>query len=113
MMPVERYHLEWAQRTNNLWTLPAILRSESGPPPRRILAPARVTQLDAMQHRWMVEDLTHWQPELVLVQRCQDPRRRVPGAGRPPRRPAGLVPARSCFRQPVGPLCILRFAGRF
>ena len=73
MMPVERYHMEWAQRTNNLWTLPAILRSESGPPPRRILAPARVTQLDAMQHRWMVEDLTHWQPELVLVQRCQDP----------------------------------------
>jgi hypothetical protein len=73
MMPVERYHLAWAQRTNNLWTLPAILRSESRPPPAWGLAPSRLAQLDAMQHRWMVEDLTRWQPELVLIQRCQDP----------------------------------------
>lgn len=75
MMPVERYHLTWAQRTNNLWLMPAIFRSESpaqGEPPRRVLLKARVADLDAMQHRWMVEDLQRWRPAIVLVERCQD-----------------------------------------
>ena len=74
MMPIERYHLTWAQRTDNLWLLPAILRSESptiGTPPKRTLPPATIAQLDALQHRWMVEDLTHWRPTLILVDRCQ------------------------------------------
>jgi len=76
MMPIERYHLTWAQRMNNLWLLPAILRSESpsaGTPPTRTLPPATIAQLDALQHRWMVEDLTRWQPKLILIDRCQDP----------------------------------------
>src|SRR6185437_6490102 len=67
--------LVWAQRTNNLWLMPAILRNEapdSGEPSRHISL-AHVTQLDTMQHRWMVEDLTRWQPQLILIQRCQDP----------------------------------------
>jgi hypothetical protein len=74
MMPIARYHLTWAQRTNNLWLLPAILRSETpgaGMPPNRILPPATVASLDALQHRWMVEDLTRWRPELILIHRCQ------------------------------------------
>jgi len=76
MMPIERYHLLWAQRMNNLWLLPAILRSESptsGTPPTRTLPPATITQLDTLQHRWMVEDLTQWRPTLILINRCQDP----------------------------------------
>ena len=76
MMPIERYHLTWAQRTNNLWLLPAILRSETptaGIPPRRILTPSAITALDNLQRRWMVEDLTHWHPQLILIDRCQDP----------------------------------------
>ncbi|ADW68364.1 hypothetical protein [Granulicella tundricola] len=66
IMPVYRYRLMWSQRTNNLWTLPAILRGTK-------LTPLRRAELIAQQHRWMVEDLTHWQPKLVLVARCQDP----------------------------------------
>jgi hypothetical protein len=76
MMPIERYHLTWAQRMNNLWLLPAILRSEStttGAPPIRTLPPSTITQLDTLQHRWMVEDLTRWHPTLILIDRCQDP----------------------------------------
>jgi hypothetical protein len=73
--PVATYHLLWAQRQNNLWTLPAILRNESPGPgdPRRRIAPERLAALDAMQHAWMVEDLKRWKPSLVLIARCQDP----------------------------------------
>jgi hypothetical protein len=74
--PVFRYHLNWAQRTNNLWTLPAILRASNPTPaipvPRRI-SPRAVAELAAQQRRWMVEDLTRWQPQLILVARCQAP----------------------------------------
>ena len=76
MMPVERYHLTWAQRTDNLWLMPALLRSESpvrGRPARQRLTPSKLYWLDPLQHRWMVEDLTRWQPQQVLVERCQDP----------------------------------------
>ncbi len=78
MMPVARFHLTWAQRTNNLWTLPALLRnadptSPLGVPPRHRLSPPRLAALAAQQRRWMVEDLEHWRPALVLVERCQDP----------------------------------------
>jgi hypothetical protein len=68
-------HLVWAQRTNNLWLMPAILRSEAPAPipPKHRIPRASLTQLDAMQHRWMVEDLTRWHPQLILIQRCQDP----------------------------------------
>ena len=74
MMPIERYHLTWAQRMNNLWLLPAILRSEtpdSGTPPKRILPADTIAQLDTLQHRWVVEDLTRWHPTLILIDRCQ------------------------------------------
>ena len=67
IMPVWRYRLTWAQRTDNLWQMPAILRA-----PNLHINPAQLADLSAQQRRWMVEDLTHWQPQLVLVERCQD-----------------------------------------
>lgn len=80
MMPTARFHLLWAQRTNNVWTLPAILRTEdpqngSPPPhpPTHTIPPARLAELDRQQHAWMVEDLHRWQPQLILVARCQSP----------------------------------------
>jgi hypothetical protein len=69
-------HLLWAQRENNLWTLPAILRNESPTAPtdpRRRIPPPRLAELDRMQHAWMVQDLAYWHPALILVNRCQDP----------------------------------------
>ncbi len=73
--PVAKYHLGWAQRTNNLWILPAILRNENpeGKQPLRTIPPARLAELDRDQHRYMVEDLNRWKPPLVLIQRCEDP----------------------------------------
>ncbi len=76
MMPTWRFDLTWAQRTNNLWTLPAVLRNldpRHPPPPHHRLAPARLDQLAAQQRQWMVEDLLRWHPTLLLIQRCQDP----------------------------------------
>jgi hypothetical protein len=76
MMPVQRFHLTWAQRTDNLWLLPAILRSEKPIPnqaPPHKITPANLAALDALQHRWMVEDLSRWRPQLILVDRCQSP----------------------------------------
>ncbi len=77
MMPVARYRLLWAQRTNNLWLLPAIFRA--GAPggggvrvPKRLTA-ARLGELEAMQRQWMDEDLERWKPRVVLVERCQAP----------------------------------------
>ena len=75
MMPVARYRLTWAQRTNNLWLLPAILRSETATSTHASsrLTPLTLARLDGLQHRWMVEDLNRWRPALILVERCQDP----------------------------------------
>lgn len=74
--PIFTHRLLWAQRENNLWTLPAILRNESPTSPgdpRRRIPPDRLAELDRMQHAWMVEDLNYWHPALILIQRCQDP----------------------------------------
>jgi hypothetical protein len=73
--PIFKYNLTLAQRYPHLWMLPAILRSEDpeGPPLKRHLAPARVAQLDAFQHAAMRQDLERWHPQLILVERCQDP----------------------------------------
>lgn len=74
--PVFTRHLLWAQRTNNLWVLPAILLNESPAPgttPRHQIPPERLMELDRAQHRWMVEDLNRWKPRRILVARCQAP----------------------------------------
>ena len=79
MMPVERFGLTWAQRTNNLWPLVAVLRSQSPSLPHdartagKHLTPAQNAALAADLHRWMRQDLIRWHPVLVLVARCQDP----------------------------------------
>jgi hypothetical protein len=72
MMPVARYRLTWAQRTNNLWTLPAILRAKDGHAPKR-LTDVKLAQLSAQQRLWMLQDFERWRPTLVLVARCQSP----------------------------------------
>jgi hypothetical protein len=74
--PVFRYRLTWAQRTDNLWTLPAILRASQptgSTVPSRRLSDTALTELAAQQRRWMVEDLSRWKPQLILVARCQAP----------------------------------------
>lgn len=71
--PAFRFHLVLAQRYPHLWMLPAILSNESGPRPGHAIPPDRLAELDRLQHRFMVEDLTRWHPALILVQRCQDP----------------------------------------
>ena len=73
--PIFTHHLLWAQRTNNLWVLPAILRNETpnGQPPQHKIPPTRLDELDRQQHLWMVEDLNRWSPALILVLRCEDP----------------------------------------
>jgi hypothetical protein len=72
--PVFKYSLTLAQRYPHLWMLPAILRSESGSnPTARRISPQRLPQLEALQHSAMREDFARWRPQLVLVERCQDP----------------------------------------
>ena len=73
--PIFTHHLLWAQRTNNLWALPPILRNETpnGQPPQHKIPPTRLDELDRQQHLWMVEDLNRWHPALILVLRCEDP----------------------------------------
>ena len=78
MMPIAGFQLFWAQRTNNVWTLPAILRSEDpqasqsqGRHLKHAISPSRLAELDRQQHTWMTEDLNRWRPQLVLVARCQ------------------------------------------
>ncbi len=58
--PADTYHLILAQRYPHLWMLPAILRRPN-------------PQLAAVQRKFMVEDLERWHPQLILVNRCQDP----------------------------------------
>lgn len=74
--PIFTHQLLWAQRENNLWTLPAILRNESPTAPgdpRRTIPAARLIELDRLQHAWMVDDLTYWHPALILIERCYEP----------------------------------------
>ena len=67
--PVFKYHLTLAQRYPHLWMLPAILRSESG---EHVLPSSELARLEQLQHQSMIADFLRWQPQLVLVERCQD-----------------------------------------
>ncbi len=74
MMPVAAFHFIWAQRTNNLWWLPAILRGEAAESnAQRHLSPSQVQELGELQRRNTAEDLERWRPTLLLMERCQDP----------------------------------------
>lgn len=73
--PVDKYHLTLGERYPLLVMLPAILRSErpEGGRLKRRLSPERIAELDTFQHRAMREDVARWHPQLLLVERCQDP----------------------------------------
>jgi len=38
-----------------------------------MIPPKQLADLDRLQHAWMVEDLNRWHPQLLLIERCQDP----------------------------------------
>jgi hypothetical protein len=75
MPPIYKFNLTLGERYPLLVMLPAILRSENpdGGRLKRHLSPERVAELDAFQHQAMREDLARWSPQLILVERCQDP----------------------------------------
>jgi hypothetical protein len=75
MPPIYKYGLILGQRYPLLVMLPAILRSEDpeGGRLKRRLSAERVAELDAFQHEAMREDIARWRPQLILVERCQDP----------------------------------------
>lgn len=74
VQPIFKYHLTLGQRYPAFLMLPALLRSEDPEAGKitRHLSPARLAELDALQRRFMVEDLDRWHPRLLLVERCQD-----------------------------------------
>lgn len=78
MMPIERYHLQWAQSMNNLWLLPAWLRTarpQTGDwpvPARHRLSAAQQGELLQTITSREAGDLARWKPVAVLVARCQD-----------------------------------------
>ncbi|MDE1154491.1 MAG: hypothetical protein PW735_02045 [Acidobacteriaceae bacterium] len=74
VMPAERWHLTIAQRYPHYWMLPALLRNEDGtaPPAHRLTSP-QLQQLAATQRRYFLEDLEHFHPALLLINRCEAP----------------------------------------
>ena len=75
IMPIFKFHLTLGQRYPAFLMIPALLRSEDpqGEHLRHIIPPIRLAELDRIQHADMVEDLLRWHPQLLLVERCQDP----------------------------------------
>jgi len=74
VMPAAKYHLTIAQSYPHFWMLPAILRNEDETAPaRHRLTPAALQQLEAAQRAEMLWDFTHFEPQLVLLNRCYDP----------------------------------------
>jgi hypothetical protein len=72
-----RRNLEWGSRFPCLWILPALIRNSPGgsalvPPdvPFKAIPKDRLVALSTMQRTQMAEDLDHWKPKVVLVQRC-------------------------------------------
>lgn len=80
MLPVVyRRNVEWGSRYMHLWMLPSITKNEAaaagtwkalpGQPFKR-LAPETVAKLATIQRTNTAEDLDHWKPRVVLVQKC-------------------------------------------
>lgn len=67
-------HLVWASRFPCLWMLPAIVRNElaeaGGPAPGKVLPPAAVQKLAALQRTETAEDFRRWKPQVVIVRQC-------------------------------------------
>jgi hypothetical protein len=75
IQPIYKYGLTLGQRYPAFLMLPALLRAEEpeGSPIPKRFTPADVATLDAVQHSDMVADLERWHPQMILVERCQDP----------------------------------------
>jgi hypothetical protein len=76
---VYRRHLEWGSRYMHLWMLPSIIKNEAvaaggrkapRDEPFKALTPERVAKLASIQRTTTAEDLDHWKPRVVLVQKC-------------------------------------------
>ncbi len=75
IMPLFKFDLTLGERYPAFLLLPALLRAEDpqGKAVPHHFAAGELAELDRVQHAYMVEDLTRWQPALLLVERCQDP----------------------------------------
>ncbi len=74
-----RRKLEWGSRYMHLWMLPSITKNEAAevgsrkaPPgePFKSLKPGTVAKLASIQRTNTAQDLDHWKPRIVLVQKC-------------------------------------------
>lgn len=74
MAAAYRHDLTWASRFAHLWMMPALAQNELGPArqdaPYKRLSPLRLAQLSHLLREDVAEDLNHWKPALVLVERC-------------------------------------------
>jgi hypothetical protein len=71
--PVVAHDFFYATRFPHLWLVPAIVRTEQHQPHlKKHLTPQQTASLTATQDRFMVEDLTRFQPKLVAIERCND-----------------------------------------
>jgi len=71
---VPEHQFLYASRFPHLWMVPAIARTELHQPNlKKHLTAAQIENLTATQDRFMVEDIQHWQPALIGVERCADP----------------------------------------
>ena len=77
LQPIFKYHLTLGQRYPAFLLLPALLRANNpdanAKPIARHFTPQRLTELNRIQEDDMREDLERWHPQLLLVERCQDP----------------------------------------
>lgn len=66
----------WASRFPCLWLLPSIVQNELGPAhpglPFRRLSPERLASISARQRDEVAEDLDHFQPSVLMVERCNE-----------------------------------------
>jgi len=65
---------EWGSRFMCLWMLPAILNAERTAELNGTAAPAAMRDSAALTRNAVAADLARWQPNPVLVDRCQDER---------------------------------------
>jgi hypothetical protein len=63
---------EWGSRFMCLWMLPAIVTAERAADLDGTVAPAAMRDAALLTRNSMAADLTRWQPNPVLVDRCQD-----------------------------------------
>jgi hypothetical protein len=63
---------QWASRFMSLWTVPAIVKAERAAGSDGTAVPAVMRDAAVLTRNAVSADLTRWQPNPVLVERCQD-----------------------------------------